>query len=99
MYSILNSCSTTDFGRVFAEKHRIQGLISSKATLDNLREKQLARNQIRNKIKLTPIISMVFSGSGTYVGNQYSKWCNTFKDLVLNGLSSSTKKLRILRQN
>ena len=33
------------------------------------------------------------------IGTQYSKWLSTFRDLVLNGLFSSSKKLRILRQH
>ena len=100
MDSVLNSCSATDFERLSYEKYRIQGLTSTiKASIDNLKDKQLARDKIRNKIKLTPIQLEVFTGQGRYVGIQYSKWLNVFRDLVLNGLFSPSEKLRILRQH
>ena len=41
--------------------------------IDSLKVKQLARDKIRNKIKLTPIQLEGFSGQEPYVGVQYSK--------------------------
>ena len=98
MYSILGSCSSTDFGRISTKGHKIQGLISTiSATIDNRKDKHLARDRIRNKIKLTPIELEVFSRSGPYIVIHYSKWLDNFRDLVLNGLFSSSEKLRSLR--
>lgn len=56
MDTVLSSCSISDFKSFSTEKHRIQGSISIiKAMIDNLKDKKLARDRIRNKIKLTAI--------------------------------------------
>ena len=79
---ILSSCSSADFEGFSAEKLRIQELVFNiRATIDNLKDKQSARDRIRNKIKLTPIELEVFAGTGPYIGIQFTKWLNTFRDL------------------
>ena len=80
MDSFLTSCSRADFEGFSAEKFRIQELVSNiRATIDNLKDKQSARDRIRNKIKMTPIELEVFTGTGPNIGIQFTKWLNTFK--------------------